>query len=243
MAAEPALDALPGYRRRFVVTPHAGKVRADLEDDVHCMSVTIHHDAGIATALVPEMDRWPWTTCPGAEAVLRETFTGIALGDFARRGEKVRNCTHLHDLATLAAAHAYDDRPLVYDVLGADPIDGRRDVEVRRDGEPLMRWTIAGHSRLIAPPEVAGQTLTKLPFIDRLDPPMREAARILRWAAIVATGRMMPLDQQSDATKLPAGCFSFQPGVREQAVRIGVVRDFSTGDAAPLDGRAQVVDR
>src|ERR1700741_776088 len=117
MPTLPALDELPGYRRRLRVTPMVDRVRTELEDDYHCMSVTVIHDGTQAIALEPVMDRAPWTTCPGAIAILKQTFTGVALNAFAQRGEKRANCTHLHDLAVLAAAHAFDKHALVYDIL------------------------------------------------------------------------------------------------------------------------------
>ena len=44
--AEPVLDVLPGYRRRFRVTPGPGQVTSELEDDNHCMAVTLRHQDG-----------------------------------------------------------------------------------------------------------------------------------------------------------------------------------------------------
>jgi hypothetical protein len=238
MAQPVPIDDLPGYRRRFLVTPRPGWVRAELEDDYHCMSVTIHYADGVATDIEGVMHRAPWTTCPGAQAKLGETFTGVALAEFAARGGKQFNCTHLHDLATLAAAHVSDAAPTVYDVLVADPIDGVRACELRRNGENLMAWTLDG-TRLTAPPELAGVDLFKLnPHIATLDVAGQEAARILRWGAIVAHGRMIPLELQSDATKIPPNCYTFQPEMKVKAIRVGVIRDFSSGNARPLDGRA-----
>ncbi len=57
-----SLDELPGFRRRFRITPEASLVRGELEDDYHCMRVTIHHDGKTATAIEPIMARAPWTT-------------------------------------------------------------------------------------------------------------------------------------------------------------------------------------
>src|SRR3546814_19790750 len=79
-----------------------------VEDDYHCMRVTLHHDGMIATRIEPELLRAPWTPCPGASAQLVETFTGVALADFPARGDKPINCTHLNDLALLAEVHAAD---------------------------------------------------------------------------------------------------------------------------------------
>jgi hypothetical protein len=101
-------------------------VQGEVEDDYHLMSVIVHHDGAVATTIESVMRRAPWTTCPGAPAQLAQTFTGVALNAFAARGEKQANCTHLHDLAVLAAGHAFDAAPVVYDMLVSDPVDGKR---------------------------------------------------------------------------------------------------------------------
>ena len=181
------------------------------------------------------MIRAPWTTCPGAVAQLERTFTGVALNAFAARGEKRANCTHLHDLALLAAAHAADVEPLVYDVLVADPIDGKRRAELRRDGVTLLGWT-ESRFRIEEPAELAGVTFDNLrSWIDALDPPQQEAARLLRWGNMIANGRIIPLEKQSDASRMPSGsCYTFQPHRAIDARRVGAVRDFSNGTSQLL---------
>lgn len=233
-----ALDQLPGFRRRFRVTPLAGSVRTEVEDDYHSMSVIVHHVEGIATSIVAIMHRAPWTTCPGAVQQLEQTFTGVRLSEFAERGEKRSNCTHLHDLATLGAAHAVDTQPLVYDILVSDSIEGRREAELRRNGVPVLRWTLAGF-RLLEPTDLAGLTLDKLsPWIATLESQQQEEARVLRWGSMIANGRAIPLEQQSDAMRMPVGnCYTFQPQRQGEARRVGEIRDFSRGTAEPLAER------
>ena len=229
------LEELPGFRRRFRITPAPGRVQSEVEDDYHCMSVIVQHDGAIATGIEAEMRRVPWTTCPGAPEQLRQTFTGVALAAFAARGQKHANCTHLHDLAVLAAAHAFDAAPLVYDILVSDPVDGRRRAELRGGGNTILGWTEAG-LRIIEPEELAGLRLDQLrPWIDGLDPRRQEAARLLRWGNMMANGRIIPLERQSDATRMPPGCYTFQPHRAAQAKRVGVIRDFSGGAGQPLD--------
>ena len=224
------LDQLPGFRRRFRITPRAGSVCSELEDDYHRMSVTLTHDGRTVTDVEPVMERVPWTICPGARVQLQRTFTGVALADVAVRGEKRENCTHLHDLAVLAAAHAMDDEPLVYDILVSDPIDGRRRVEMRRDGATVLAWSDE-KNRIVEPAELAGVTLDKLrPWIESLPPGRRESARLLQWGAIIANGRSRSLDQQSDASALGVGrCYTFQAHRVAAAERISDIRDFSQG--------------
>ncbi|MES0874303.1 hypothetical protein [Sinimarinibacterium thermocellulolyticum] len=230
-----AVDRLPGFRRRLLVERGADWVRSALEDDFHCMAVTLRHDQGLVTAVEPLMRRAPWTTCPGAVERLRLTFTGAALSDFAGRGDKRSNCTHLYDLALLAAAHAFDTAPPVYDILVSDPIDGRRTAELRRDGVRLLGWIDREH-RIVEPAELAGRRLDELQaWIDGLDPVRQEAARLLRWGAIIAHGRSIPMERQSDARRMPPNCYSFQPERAHVARRVGEVRDFSRGGAQLFD--------
>lgn len=211
-------------------------MRAEVEDDYHCMAVTLHHDGGNASAVDPVMQRVPWTICPGAVMTLRDTFTGIALADFAARGEKRENCTHLYDLALLAAAHAEDRDVLVFDILVSDPIDSKRRAELRRNGELMLGW-VDSQYRIVEPQEIAGISLDKLrPWIDTLAPPQREAARLLQWGAILAHGRSRPVAKQSDASNIGADrCYTFQSRRVASAVRIDAIRDFSTGKSQPLE--------
>lgn len=230
-----AASDLPGYRRRIRIEPRDGAVLAMLEDDMHCMAVTLSHAEGIVTAVEPVMERAPWTTCPGARDQLVRTFAGQPLSEVTARREKRANCTHLHDLAVLAAAHALDGQPTVYDVLVSDPAQGERVLELHRDGERLLQWR-EQDGLLIEP---AGVPLMALrDWIATLPAEQQEPARVLQWAGLVAHGRTIPLEQQSRAADLPPNCYSFQPERAAVAERIGLLRDFSQSPQAPLDGFA-----
>lgn len=230
------LESLPGFRRRFRVAPRPGRVECQVEDDFHCMAVTIDHDGVVADRVEGRVIRAPWTTCPGAEQKLRETFTGEALSDFPACREKRENCTHLYDLALLAAAHANDSESLLYDVLVSDPVEGRKRAEVRRDGACVLAWVEADFA-LLEPAELAGLRLDALqPWLQTLDAPLQEAARLLRWATMMANGRIIPLEEQSDATRMPPNCYTFQPDRAVQARRVGEMRDFSREAVQPLAG-------
>jgi len=232
-----SIDQLPGFRRRFRITPGDGWVRAELEDDYHCMGLVVHHADGVATRLDPVMERAPWTTCPGAVAQVGSTFAGQPLAAFARCGQKTRNCTHLYDLALLAAAHAGDPETLVYDILVSDPVDGERRAELRRDGETVMAWALRG-MRLLAPAQLAGLELFAMQaWIQTLEPAAQEAARLLRWGSMIANGRTIPLDEQSDASRMPPNCHTFQPENAARARRVGQSKDFSEGPEEPLGSR------
>lgn len=225
----------PGFRRRFRITPAPGQVRCELEDDYHCMSVTVLHDGVTATAVEAVMERAPWSTCPGAVDVCRNTFTGRNLAEFPVQADKTSNCTHLYDLALLAAAHALDEGPLVYDVYVSDPVEDKRRVELFRNGESVLCWSDRKFD-IFEPAELAGMNFTTMrPWIDSLDPPRQEAARILRWGSVIAHGRNIPLEQQSDASRMPPNCYTFQPERAVVARRIGVIRDFSDANIQPLE--------
>lgn len=228
---------VPGYRRLIRIEPGRGRATAALEDDFHRMVVAIEHDGTRITAVEARTDRAPWTTCGGAEEVLRGSFTGLALTGAAGLGSQKRaNCTHLYDLAVLAAAHALDSTATVYEVNVSDPVAGRVQAEVLRNAEPVWRWELQDDV-LTAPAETAGLPLTKLrDWIASLAPAEAEAARLLQWASLVAHGRSIPLDRQSTASEMPPNCYTFQPGRAERARRIGSRFDFSAGDRALLDG-------
>jgi hypothetical protein len=231
-----AIDDLPGYRRRIRIAPGPGAVLAMLEDDMHCMAVTLRHEGGIVTAVEPVMERAPWTTCPGAKARLIATFAGQPLGEVTARREKRANCTHLHDLACFAAAHARDPAPLTYDLLISDPVAGARALELRRDGETVLRWR-EKDGVLVEPASAAGLPLMSLrEWIGTLPAAEQEPARALQWAGLVAHGRTIPIEQQSIASDIPPNCYTFQPERAAVAVRNGVMRDFSDGSHAPLEG-------
>lgn len=238
-----ARDALPGYRRSISIAPTTGRVEINLEDDFHHMRVTLTHAEGVVTGVEAHMVRAPWTTCPGAEARLKQTFTGQRLDSFRHVGERTTNCTHLHDMALLGAAHAHDQTPTRFDILVSDPVDGHIDAELRRNGETKLHWTLRGFA-IETPTEAAGIGLMQLsPYIASLSGENQEEARLLRWGAIIAHGRAIPLDRQSNAEAMPANCFTFQPETAKRAVRVGEIRDFTASGEQPLAPRTTAPTR
>jgi hypothetical protein len=223
------------FHRHVLVTPGEGWVSAWVEDDYHHMGVTLRHDGQTIVGVEAEMVRAPWSTCPGAVQQLGATFTGVRLDEVAARGEKSANCTHLHDMAMIAAAHARDRAPIRYEITVTDAADGVRIGRILRDGAPVLGF-FERDNVIEEPAEARGKTLFQLgEWIASLNEPAREAARLLRWAAIIAHGRAIPMERQSDATRMPPNCFTFQPGRKEKAKRVGAVMDFSTLARRPLD--------
>jgi hypothetical protein len=211
-----------------------------LEDDMHSMAVTLRHEGGVVTMVESVMERAPWTTCPGARDKLAETFAGQPLAEVTARRAKRANCTHLHDLACFAAAHAGDERGTVYDVLISDPQEGERLLELRRDGERLLHWR-ESEGKIVEPESAAGFMLMTLrDWIETLPEAEKEPARTLQWAGLVAHGRSMAMEeQQAIAANMPPNCYTFQPERRTVAIRNGPTRDFSDGSSVPLDQLAE----
>jgi hypothetical protein len=228
------VQSLPGYRRRILIEPRPGAVAAMLEDDLHCLAVTLRHDGRQVTAIEVDTQRMPWTTCPGAAAKLVETFLGQALEDVTARHDKKQNCTHLHDLAVLAAAHAQDGAPLEYRISASDPVAGRRILELDGSDGSHLHWE-EQDGLLVVPESAAGQHVMALrDWIAALPEAEREAARVLQWASLVAHGRTMPLEEQSNAAALPPNCYTFQPERAIHADRVGERFDFSESGREPL---------
>jgi hypothetical protein len=231
----------PGYRRRILIEPHPGKVTAELEDDYHRMVVALTHRDGVVTEVTSEMKRSPWTLCPGAMAQLAATFTGTKLAGFPKRGEKLQNCTHLHDLALFGAAHADETASVAYDILVTDPVDGFREAHLQRNGQPVLDWKLQG-DLFLAPAILQGRRLTEMnDWIATLDKAGAEAARILRWASFVASGRGRDMPAGMPATAFPgSACYNFQPERAPHSTRRpGADIDFSLPGKAPMADRAE----
>lgn len=225
----------PGYRRRILIELGEGTVTAELEDDYHRMVVTLDHAGGVITAVNSAMKRSPWTTCPGAMAQLETTFRGQRLDAAGLRDEKPRNCTHLFDLATFAAAHAGEAAPIAYEIAVADAVDGAAEARLWRDGVAVFHWRYADGA-YTAPADMAGMPMAAIGgWIAALPADLQEPARILRWAAMVAHGRTMILPAGMSATHFPSGaCFTFQPETAPNGTRRpGADVDFTAPGARP----------
>ncbi|MEJ6010030.1 hypothetical protein [Novosphingobium aquae] len=226
---------LPGFRRRFLITPSSRAVTAALEDDIHRMAVTLHHDGESVTRVEAEMARHPWDLCPGAVAKVEADFAGRPLAPSAGSVDKKANCTHLFDLAELALRHAGDAAQTLYEMQVSDPEDGRVTAVLRRDGQERLHWHLQD-DRMLAPHLAQGLPLIGLrPWIATLAGDERHEARMLQWASLVAHGRQIPWEIQKGLRALPASCFASQPGRHEKCQRIGERIDFSKpGARLPL---------
>jgi hypothetical protein len=120
-------------------------------------------------------------------------------------------------------------------VLVSDPIDGHRRAEVRLNGATVLGWTEAAF-QIVEPAGIAGQQLMEMrAWIESLNPAQQEAARMLRWANIMAGGRQITLSQWSDATRMPSNCYTFQPERKTTARFVGTVHKFNVGDGTTTE--------
>lgn len=228
------------FRRRIrVVNVDATTAVGGLEDDFHYFVVTVHHDGAVVTAIGAQAHRWPWTTCPTAGDRLQELVgmelspRCLAVGDVTSARLQ---CTHQFDLAGLAVAHATRDEVVrQYDVtvpFGAQS-GGPVPVQLRRDGEALLTWTLDGHA--CVDPEPYASAPWRGGFLkwvgEALDPDAAEAAAVLRRACDISLGRGADLERYPRADQLAMGpsgvCYTFQPEVAAVSLRqVGTIRDW-----------------
>lgn len=230
----------PGYRRRIELrAPDDRTVVADLEDDFHRFRLTFSHDGTLITGLDGEAIRYPWATCPEAEArlgalvgtPLAERCTGVAQHDDPRQ-----NCTHLFDLAGLCSTHALAARSTRrYDAYVPEAVERRTRPVLWRDGEAVLEWDVEKRTVTGGTAPFPGVSLTGgfVRWVDEtLDPETAEAAIVLRRAWDIARARGRDLDVMADARPLaellPGACFTMQPDTAARAARMkGTAKDFA----------------
>ncbi len=229
------------FRRRLHWRATEGRVDVELEDSNHGFRLRLRHDGSRIVGVDAEPVRYPFTTCP--EAVKNaQQIVDLPLADAAALRERLpqpSNCTHLIDMALLAAAHAGDvGTERYYDIAVFDESaerDGVTQARIECDGRLVHDWAIRAHV-IEQPAELAGkpamrgfyawaaQTFAGLPF---------EAAQVLQRGYFVAQARRWsyePIEQNPACTDgMPLGaCYSYNTGAVERALRIkGSVRDYS----------------
>jgi hypothetical protein len=236
----------PGiYRRRLRISTDVDSARAELEDDPHRYGVTLHHDGECITAVEGRALRTPWTACHEAPSLLVR-LVGMPLSPDPQQVYRQVNgreqCTHLLDLAGLAAAHAargIAHRDYEAEVPCFDP-GQRRDAVLRIDGQETLRWTLERNA-IVAPALFAGQDVAALmPWAKAclVDRDRLEAVWVLRRAVFVSGNRFFDLDRMalaSDTGHVSGACHVFTEGVAQRARRaVGATRDFSGARQALL---------
>lgn len=231
-----------GCRRVQLIDPQPGRVTAEVEDDYHRFFVELRHDGERITGVSTNAKRFPWTTCPSAGDHLAERLGGVTLREVEGHENPLAHCTHMLDLAILAATHAHDAEPTLYEMLVDDPQAGAREAILRRNGVETLRWLVDG-TMLVAPGMMAGRDMRELRhWIDEIDPKLREPARVLRRAAYIARGRGFDFSQLTTASAVREGnavaCFTFSVEHGDDAWHIDdSMRDFDGLENRPMADR------
>ncbi len=242
------------YRRRIrVVASSPDVVEAGIEDDFHHFRLTLRHDAERVRSIESRAHRIPWTTCDDAGGAL-QLLEGMPLRPsclaVGRWTDPYQQCTHMFDIAGLAAAHAYrsvrdptSDRIRQYDAIVPYGFNqgAPRDVRLWHDHTLVLAWTIQG-DRCVAPAPFSDVAFTGGFFRwadTSLPPDDAEAAIVLRRACTIGMGRGMDQDQWNSAAEVSSGstgvCYSQQPERRNVALRVrGNVLDFDANPDALL---------
>ncbi|MDE2405700.1 MAG: DUF2889 domain-containing protein [Sphingomonadales bacterium] len=235
------LSRVPGLWRRIRIVPAPGAVTAGLEDDVHRFHLRLRHDGVTITTVEAEAVRHPWTACIGAPGKLGKDLTGLTLAKVAATPAP-EHCTHLRDLAILAAAHARDDGETLLDMHVADrDATGRTVARLHANGAPRLEWHLDG--TLVTPPSAqAGRDLRQLSrWSPELPAALAELAHALRRAVFVSGARAFdPPPGQSGADIDPGrvgACFNFRaPQVQATTRRDNWRHDFTRLGGTPLAG-------
>lgn len=230
------------FRRRLHWRATEGLVAVDLEDSNHGFRLQLHHDGKQIVDVAVEPVRFPFTTCPEAVQSVRKII-GLPLVNMADTAAALRerlvpgnNCTHMIDLAMLAAAHVDDiGSERLYDIAVADERDGVTQARIDCDGRRVHEWAVREHV-LTAPAELAGRPVMRgfFAWATKVFSGMPlEAAQVLQRGYFVAQARRysyLPIEAHPAITDgMPLGsCYSYNTGAVERALRIqGSVRDYS----------------
>ncbi len=243
MTDSDSFPAFPsGLWRRIVLQPGDGWIGGALEDDMHRFHLRLDHAGGRVTAVAAKALRHPWSACPGATGFIARDLTGRLLAEVGGR-DPTQHCTHLYDLAILAAAHAEDTQATRFDMTVADRVENRTTAILRENGAEKLRWRLDG---------------TAIPGTDRdlrqlsrwkreLPAQAAEWATLLRRAVFVSGARQYIAPSLVEPAARNAGrmgvCFNYQLPQAEQSTRTpDWHRDFSLSGIEPLAGLDAVAE-
>ena len=230
----------PGiWRRAIRVRADSGGVRADLADDQHRMTVSMHHDGKRVTAIEGLSVNTPWSICPSATSVLA-LLVGLPLEPnpiaLAKQVDAKQQCTHLFDLASLAIAYAargiarrdYEIEAPWY------RLDRPRAITLYRDNKPLWTWSLDSDDRLVGDGPFAGllaKDLLKAGENVGADLDTLEALFVTRRAVLISQSRRFDLDRFANAAAVGqsiGACYAYRPERAEHALRrVGSTADFT----------------
>lgn len=182
--------------------------------------------------------RFPYITCPGAEAGLQE-LVGKSAEPFSaavyRQADTRINCTHMLDLAGLAISSISNKIQIRrYDIFVSDrdtsEKTGSYTANISCDGIQVMEWQ-ATNETINSPKAMTGVHLRKgfaKWAFENLDAETTEAALALRRCSMISMGRAKDLAAQRNAPDW-GFCYSQQKERAYDALRIkGAIEDFSS---------------
>lgn len=212
-----------GYRRRIELVPYEGGMQAAMEDDFHRFTLKLAFDGDRISALDGTTERVPWSPCPGALPYLIDALVGRTVDEVQAMARDTDHCTHLLDLAVLAAAHAEDRKPASFDMSVSDAVEGRREARLYRDGVLALAWTFEG-DLIIAPAAFAGLKLRNLrKWGAGMSPQRLETALLLRRAILISGGRTVkadaPFDVAAHRVRRAGVCFTYTGDRLQDTVR------------------------
>ena len=226
------------------------RVRAALEDDFHHFRVELLALDGHIKVIRTQAPRHPYSLCPTAAQQIQQ-LVGAALLSQAHAMTKLvdprEQCTHVLDLAGLAAAQAVrGPGERRYDITVPLRVEGRTRAALSRDGTPLLTWDLQ-HLDITGPAPFGGMSLRvglASWALAHLSADDAEAVLVLRRAAAISLGKGVPLDQQMHA-HVTERCYVQQAARAPQALRqVGSTWDFTAraealcaDDAAWLMGK------
>ena len=228
------------YRRRLRLRAAGGRVDVELEDSNHGFCLHLLHDGQRVTHVEAEVRRHPFVTCAEAPARLQPLLgmdLQIDAAALRQRLPQGANCTHLHDMAMLAVAHAGKPSGFVrlYDISVDDERAGLTAMRVACDGEPVHAWQVSNDA-VAEPLAHAGRPMKRgfYAWVSQHYTGMAlEAAVALQRGYYVAQSRRvsrLPFqDYPAGADKMPDGtCYSYNHDVVARARRIeGTVWDLT----------------
>ncbi|WP_022958310.1 DUF2889 domain-containing protein [Spongiibacter tropicus] len=152
------------FRRRIALHRSEQRVEVELEDCSHAMRVCLTHNGEVITTVQGDVLRAPVNTCPSAPQALSE-FVGKALhsdpGFFVKQVDARAQCTHLHDMTSLAAAQALCGAAQTQlDITVADERDGIIEAEIAVNGRLVHYWQVRGR-HIEQPAALQGRPLYK----------------------------------------------------------------------------------
>jgi hypothetical protein len=233
----------PGLWRRIVLQPGPGWIGGALEDDMHHFRIRLDHVDGRITAVHAAGVRTPWTACPGSAPHIEKELTGELLSEVANR-DPTQQCTHLFDLAIVAAAHAGDTEPTVFDMRVADRVGatelggGRTTGTLSVNGVEKMRWQVEG-TMITGPERFADREMKRVSkWKSEFPPDEAEWATLLRRAIFIGPARVYEPQFEKRASEMGpwrmGACYNYQLPQAEESIPIFDRREFSMSGREPL---------